>query len=90
MQGKFKNVTWETKNVTNTNFTSFFEPGIIANRDTLSKPVVEKMNNETRIMPFINQNCKLIKYKYNHLTDMCVAFCPKYTKEVNGACLGFQ
>ena len=90
MQGKFKNVTWDTKNVTNTEFTSFFTPGIIGQRTTLDTPVVEKMTNDTRIMPKVNLNCKLIKYKYNHLTDMCVAFCPKYTKEVNGACLGFQ
>ena len=67
-QGVFENATWAGEKYEESVVTSFLGGGV-DDEDILSGPVAAKKNNSTRIMPKVNELCKKIGYKYNHLID---------------------
>lgn len=67
-QGVFNNSDWSGDDYTESVVTSFLG-GDIKDEDVLSGPVGAKKNDSTRIVPKINELCKKIGYKYNHMID---------------------
>ena len=67
-QRVFENANWTGEKYEESVVTSFLGGGV-NDEDILSGPVAAKKNNSTRVMPKINELCKKIGYKYNHLID---------------------